>query len=117
MKPPRCRFKVPIPGTDMFQWCGNAAERTEQGPRCPQHTAPAHEPKPHGQRTRAIINAQRLSLDRQERHDLAQMLVHHHGSWATLSEPDARRIADALDAFLIVQALILLRSKGARGGR
>ena len=61
------------------------------------------------QRTRAVLAAQKLSLTQQERRELAGMLVDHHGTWANLSEDDARRIADALQAFLVVQALLLLR--------
>lgn len=69
---------------------------------------------PRGQRTRAIIAAEKLTLSRAERHDLAELLVGHAGSWHTLSEPDARRVADALDAFLAVQALLMLRAQGRR---
>ena len=65
----------------------------------------------HGQRTRAIIAAERLTLDREERHELAAMLVGHEGTWATIAEDDARRIAEACDAFLIVQALLLQRRR------
>ena len=65
----------------------------------------------HGQRTRAIINADKLTLDRQERHDLAELLTGHEGSWRTLDEDDARRIADALDGYLAVQALLLMRQR------
>lgn len=65
----------------------------------------------HGQRTRAIINADKLTLDREERHDLARLLVGHEGSWRTLDEDDARRIADALDGYLAVQALLMMRSR------
>lgn len=61
------------------------------------------------QRTRAAIAADRLSLTAEERHDLAGLLVDHHGSWRHLHEQDARRVADALDAFLVVQALLMLR--------
>lgn len=69
---------------------------------------------PRGQRTRAIIAAEKLTLSRSERHDLAELLVGHAGSWHTLSEPDARRVADALEAFLAVQALLMLRARGRR---
>lgn len=64
---------------------------------------------PHAHRTRAIIAAQRLSLDRRERQDLAEFLTGHTGSWSTITEDDARRVADAIEAFLAVQALLLLR--------
>ena len=67
---------------------------------------------PRGQRTRAIIAAEKLTLSRAERHDLAELLTGHEGSWARISEDDARRVADALDAFLAVQALLLLRRPG-----
>lgn len=62
-----------------------------------------------GQRTRAIIAAERLTLDRHERQELAEFLTGHEGSWATISEDDARRVADACDAFLAVQALLIMR--------
>lgn len=68
----------------------------------------------HAQRTRAIIAAERLTLDQRERRELAEFLTGHGGSWATISEPDARRVADALDAFLAVQALLLMRRPGWR---
>jgi hypothetical protein len=68
----------------------------------------------YGQRARAIIAAERLTLDRLERHELAEFLVGHEGSWSTLSEDDARRIADALDAFVAVQWLLLQRRQRIR---
>jgi len=95
----------------MLKWCGRPAADTEVGPRCGQHSPPPTGGHPHGQRIRAIINSDKLTLSREERHDLARMLVNHSGSWKTLGEPEARRIADALDSFLIIQALLLLRSQ------
>lgn len=68
----------------------------------------------HPQRTRAIIAAGKLTLTQLERRDLAELLTGHTGTWSTISEDDARRIADALDAFLAIQALLLLRRQGAR---
>lgn len=69
---------------------------------------------PHAQRTRAIIAAENLTLTRLERQDLAEFLTGHAGSWSTISEDDARRVADALDAFHAVQALLLMRRPGWR---
>ena len=74
-------------------------------------------PEEHPQRLRAILLAQRLTLDRAERHDLATMLVGHEGSWRTLSEDDARRIADALYAFAAVQHLLNERRRRPIGSR
>lgn len=104
-----CKQRVPIPGSDLMRWCGaDAIEETENGPRC-YHHAPPKPKHPNPQRTRAIIEAQKLSLTQQERRELAEMLVGHAGSWKSISEDDARRVADALKAYQIVQALILLR--------
>lgn len=69
---------------------------------------------PHAQRTRAIVAAEKLTLTRLERQELAEFLTGHEGSWARISEDDARRVADALDAFLAVQALLLLRRRPRR---
>lgn len=104
-----CTFRVPVPGTDLMRYCGGRPfEVTENGPRC-YHHSPPKAPHPNPQRTRAIIEAQKLSLTQQERRELAEMLVGHAGSWKSISEDDARRVADALKAYQIVQALILLR--------
>ena len=65
----------------------------------------------HGQRTRAIISAEKLTLDRDERHELAELLTGHEGSWRTISEDDARRVADVCDGFLYVQHLLLQRRR------
>jgi hypothetical protein len=67
-----------------------------------------------GQRTRAIIAAERLTLDRAERHELAEFLVGHEGSWRSLAEDDARRIADAIDAFIGIQWLLEQRREKIR---
>lgn len=103
-----CKHRVPVPHTNLFENCGADAFDTPLGPRCHRHEPPKA-PHPNPQRTRAIIECQKLSLDQQERHELAHMLVGHEGSWSTLSEDDARRIADAAQAYLVVQALVLLR--------
>lgn len=68
-------------------------------------------PTQRAQRTRAIIAAEQLTLSRQERREFAEFLVGHTGSWRTLSEDDARRIADALSAYLAVQALLMMRRR------
>lgn len=108
----RCRHKVPVSGTDMFRWCGNAAQETAVGPRCIHHSPPEKKPPhPHGQRIRAIMLADQLTLSREERHDFAAMLVKHHGSWSSLEESDARRIGDALEGYPIMQALLLMRAR------
>lgn len=107
-----CHHKVPISGTNMLRWCGNAAQETEVGPRCLHHSPPPTKPPhPHGQRIRAVILADALTLSREERHEFAEMLVKHKGSWSSLSESDARRIADALEGFPIVQALLFMRTQ------
>lgn len=114
----QCQHKVPVPGTRQFRWCGvtdNVADVPGVGPRCPQHTAPKRARSETPQRVRAIISAQKLTLDDDERHELAAMLVGHEGSWSRISEKDAARVADALEGFLIIQALLKLR-RDARGG-
>jgi len=37
--------------------------------------------------------------------------VGHSGSWSTLSEDDARQLAMAIDAFLVIQALLLMKRR------
>jgi hypothetical protein len=107
----KCQHKTPrqVEGRDLFEYCGatTGVELTEVGPRCPQHAPPLRHP--HGQRIRAITAAKALTLDRRERHELAEMLVGHRGSWKNLNEKDAKRIADACDAFLAIQALLMMR--------
>lgn len=105
-----CRHKVPVSGTRMMRLCGNGAEDTPIGPRCPHH-APDLPRTDHPQRTRAIISAKKLTLTRPERHELAEMLCGYSGTWSTIDEDCARRIADALEGFLIVQALLLRRQR------
>lgn len=53
--------------------------------------------------------AERLTLDRKERQELAEFLTGHEGSWGNISEDDARRVADACDAFLCIQYLLQMR--------
>ena len=105
-----CKHKIPVPGSQMLKWCGKAAQDTAVGPRCAQHSPPAGTAK-NGQRTRAIMCAQKLLLDQQDRHDLAKQLVGHSGSWSTLSEDDARQLAMAIDAFLVIQTLLLMKRR------
>lgn len=105
-----CKQKVRLPNSEMLRWCGNAAEETSIGPRCPQHSPPPSGGHPNGYRIRAIMAADKLGLTREERHDLAEVLVKHTGSWSTLSEADARRVGDGLESFLIIQALLFLRT-------
>lgn len=57
------------------------------------------------QRRRALTWCSKLKLTRDDRHALAEYITGHEGSWSTLSEPDAMRIADALRAFNAVQWL------------
>lgn len=64
------------------------------------------------QRRRAITAAIKLTLTRDERHDLAEYLTGHEGSWSTISEEDAQRVGDALFAFLAVQWLVQQRGPG-----
>lgn len=54
---------------------------------------------------RALVWSTKLGLDQDERHDLAELLTGHEGSWSTLSEEDAKRVADALQAYNAVQWL------------
>jgi len=54
--------------------------------------------------------ADALTLSREERHEFAEMLVKHKGSWSNLGEAEARRIADALEGFPIVQAILYMRT-------
>lgn len=55
---------------------------------------------------RALTAAVKLTLTRQERHDFAEFLVGHEGSWNRMPEEDAKRVADALFAFPAVQWLV-----------
>lgn len=61
------------------------------------------------QRRRAITAAIALTLTRDERHDLAEYLTGHEGSWSTISEEDAQRVADAMFAYRAVQWLVQMR--------
>jgi hypothetical protein len=54
---------------------------------------------------RALTWASKLKLTREDRHALGEYLTGHEGSWATMSDEDAMRIADALRAFNAVQWL------------
>jgi hypothetical protein len=49
--------------------------------------------------------AGKLGLTRDDRLCLGEYLVGHEGSWASMSEDDAQRVADALRAFPAVQWL------------
>lgn len=63
------------------------------------------------QRTRAILLARKLTLTVGERHELAEWIVDHSGSWSRLPEPKARRLADAMDSFIAIQYLLGLRNQ------
>lgn len=52
---------------------------------------------------RALTWASKLNLTRDDRHALGEYLVGHEGSWVTMTEENAMRIADALRAFPAVQ--------------
>lgn len=54
---------------------------------------------------RALTWCSKLKLTDDDRHALAAYLLDHEGSWRTLSEDGARRIADSLQAFNAVQWL------------
>lgn len=54
---------------------------------------------------RALTWSSKLGLTRQDRHALAEYLTGHEGSWTTMTEADAMRVADALRAFTAVQWL------------
>lgn len=58
------------------------------------------------QRIRALTLARKMTLTDDERRELAAVLTGHEGSWRTISEEDARRVADALHAFAYVQHLL-----------
>lgn len=96
--PSRCHHERTGTGPNGSQTrllCGApATEATDLGPRCTRHA--------HVQRTRAILLCDRLDLSRDERHELAEFLTGHHGSWTGLSERNAQRVADALDAYVAV---------------
>ena len=51
----------------------------------------------HGQRTRAIIACQRLTLDRAERQELAEVLTGHAGSNVPALHDEADHIQAVLD--------------------
>jgi hypothetical protein len=55
-----------------------------------------------------------LTLSDRERHELAEWVVDHPGSWSKLNEPKARRLADAMDCFLGIQALLGMRTINGR---
>lgn len=61
---------------------------------------------------RALTACIKLTLTRDERHSLAEYLTGHEGSWSTISEEDARRVADAAFAFMAVQWLVQMRGPG-----
>jgi hypothetical protein len=50
--------------------------------------------------------ARKMTLTADERQELAAVLTGHEGSWRSISEDDARRVADALAAFAYVQHLL-----------
>lgn len=54
---------------------------------------------------RALTWASKLQLTRDDRLALAEYITGHEGSWRTMSEETAQRIADALQAFNAVQWL------------
>lgn len=54
---------------------------------------------------RALTWASKLKLTREDRHALGEYLTGHEGSWKTMTEDDAMRIADALRCFNAVQWL------------
>jgi hypothetical protein len=54
---------------------------------------------------RALVACRKLDLDQDERHELSEFITGHEGSWSTMSEDDARRIADALYVFREIQWL------------
>lgn len=114
-----CKYKVLIVGhPNQRGWCGvtdDVEMVPDVGPRCYHHRAPGKTPHPHGMRIRAIMEADKLTLTRDERHQLAEYLVGHTGSWSRISEDDAKRVGDALHGFLVIQALLLIRRQN-RGG-
>jgi hypothetical protein len=67
----------------------------------------------HPERGRAIFLAKKLTLSDSERRELAEWMVEHTGSWSTLKEEDAKRIADALNCFIGIQYLLARRNQRA----
>lgn len=63
-------------------------------------------PSTRPQLARAIIEADRLTLTRRERREYAELVVEHTGTWSTLDEPVAQRLAQALTSFIPLQYLM-----------
>lgn len=62
---------------------------------------------------RALTACIKLTLTRDERHSLAEYLTGHEGSWSSISEEDAQRVADAAFAYMAVQWLVQMRHPDA----
>lgn len=67
---------------------------------------------PHQRRLHALCT--RFGLDRQDRHDLALVIVGHEGSWRTLTEVDAERLCLVMVGYAYVQWLLADRLRIAR---
>lgn len=66
------------------------------------------------QLTRAIVAAKHLTLSRHERLELTELLFDRRCSWSELTEDDCQRVADALNCYLHVQALLAMRNVRAQ---
>ena len=62
-------------------------------------------------RRKAFSLAKRLGMSRDERIELAQMLLADEAieSWSDLTDPQALRLLDGLEGFVLIQAQILNR--------
>jgi hypothetical protein len=69
-------------------------------------------PGPHQRRLHLLCG--RFGLDRQDRHDLALIIVGHEGSWRTLAEVDAERLCLVLVGYAYVNWLLADRMRIAR---
>jgi hypothetical protein len=63
-------------------------------------------------RRKAFTLAREIGLDRQDRIDLARMLLADDDidTWATISEEQERRLLDALEGFLLITHLLIERN-------
>lgn len=69
------------------------------------------DPVPDTRRKRAFALADALHLTREERHELAEMLLKRDvASWGSLSNAEMGRMVDALEGYALTHALMLQRA-------
>lgn len=68
---------------------------------------------PTPKRTYALILAKKMTLSDRERHEFAEKLIGHAGSWSRLNEADAGRIVDGLEGATLFQFLLGVRNERA----